>query len=89
MRVIYKYLFHEATTNIIWDENCVVRHVGVDAVGDLLAIWIETSVQAPYKGLRTFKAISTGNEIPEGWEFIGTVVLPRSVSVVHVFAEPT
>jgi hypothetical protein len=69
-------------------DMCVgeVFHVGQDPATGHIALWAMHHPEHVFAGPRTFKAFGTGEPLPGGWEYCGTVII--GLLVWHVFGEP-
>lgn len=84
---IWKFNLSETTTTFDLPEESQVLSVG--AQGDFICLWVLVDTEAP-KTKRTFKFYGTGWNIEEHKDalfYIGTVQMPYTGFVFHVFEE--
>lgn len=86
-RQIWKFNL-ETKTTLDLPENAWVLSVG--AQGNSICLWVAVDTDAPTKVSRTFRFYGTGWSIEESTEnlfYIGTVQMPYTGFVFHVFEE--
>lgn len=54
---------------------------------EMVAMWISVDPASCSSVVRRFRLVGTGNTIPTGAKFIGTVLLAGGRLVLHVFEE--
>jgi hypothetical protein len=85
MKTVFKYLvpLEDEVVKIDMPTGAVLRHVA--SQGSMPTMWFEVDPEAASE-LRQFKVIGTGHVVPEGWDYIGTVM--TGVFVWHIYEWP-
>jgi len=81
MRTIWKYTIHpssDVTTHDI-PHGAVLRHVSM--IDGEVGMWMEVDPHPEKADRRAFRLFATGQEIPDGWEYRGTVLVHLPVAM--------
>ncbi len=78
MRVVYRHLIpidDEEHDLVISAKHTILLVGSKEDEIRAVHIWIEQDNEADVKVTRTFRVFATGQEIPEGWKAVGSVVI--------------
>jgi hypothetical protein len=92
MRVIYKYTLQKLYKEQVLKLPVARTLLSISEQHGNIAMWYEVDTHEPEGGPTkvtgvAFQCFETGDQVPDGWQYMGTVLFDGGSYVLHVYSK--